>query len=54
MLKHNLNYFTEVSAKTGQGIREVVEYVSKTLYHEYKEKLYEVKDNESSSSRNRQ
>ncbi len=38
MIKHNLNYFTEVSAKTGKCIKELVEYIAKTLYHEYKEK----------------
>lgn len=37
--KHRLHYCTEVSAKTGQGIKELVEYVAKTLYHINKDNL---------------
>jgi len=33
MKKHKLDYFTEVSAKTGKGIKDLVEYISKALYH---------------------
>lgn len=39
MAKHRLHYWTEVSAKTGQGIKELVEYVSKSLYHINKDNL---------------
>lgn len=31
--KHRLHYHTEVSAKTGHGIKELVEYLAKSLYH---------------------
>jgi hypothetical protein len=49
MQRHNLNYFTEVSAKNGTGIEELVKYVSQRLYSEYKDKLYEFKDSETRS-----
>ena len=31
--KHRLHYHTEVSAKTGRGIKELVEHLAKNLYH---------------------
>ena len=49
MKKHNLNYFTEVSAKDGKGVKELVEYISKVLYHEYKMKLDNFKESETGS-----
>jgi GTPase SAR1 family protein len=49
MKKHNLNYFMEVSAKTGNGVKELVSYVSKVLYHEYRKKLDEFKEPETGS-----
>jgi translation initiation factor IF-2 len=42
--RHRLHYFTEVSAKTGQGIKEVVDHVAKTLYHINKENLSSFKE----------
>jgi len=42
--KHRLHYFTEVSAKTGQGIKEMVEHLAKSLYHINKEKLGSFKE----------
>lgn len=39
--KHNLHYFKEVSAKTGEGISDVVEYIVKSLYQRYEENLRE-------------
>lgn len=49
MQKHKLNYFTEVSAKSGHGVKELVEYISKVLYHEHKKKLDEFKVSETGS-----
>ena len=31
--KHRLHHHTEVSAKTGSGIKELVEHLTKSLYH---------------------
>ena len=31
--KHRLHHFMEVSARTGDGIEEMVQYITKTLYH---------------------
>lgn len=39
MRKHKLHYFTEVSAKTPEGIKELTEYISKCLYHQHKTRL---------------
>jgi len=50
MLKHNMHYFTEVSAKTGDGIDDLVEFISKALYHTNKDNLYEFKESETASS----
>lgn len=50
MQKHNLNYFTEVSAKTGNGIKQLVEYIGKILFHKNKECLYEYKETETTTS----
>lgn len=49
MQKHKLNYFTEVSAKSGTGVLDLVHYISKVLYHEYKMKLDEFKESETGS-----
>ena len=35
--RHKLNYFTEVSAKTGAGIQEMVEYIARNLYKVHKD-----------------
>lgn len=37
--KHRIHYFTEVSAKTGNGISALVEHIAKTLYHLNKDSL---------------
>ena len=37
--KHRLHYYTEVSAKTGHGVKELVEHVAKSLYHINKDSL---------------
>lgn len=47
--KHKLNYFTEVSAKTGKGIPELVDYISRLLFHEYKMKANDYRDVETGS-----
>ncbi len=31
--KHKIHHCTEVSAKTGKGIKELVEHIAKNLYH---------------------
>ena len=49
MQKHHLNYFTEVSAKTGRGIKELVEFIGKTLYHQNQECLNDYKESETGS-----
>lgn len=49
MQKHNLSYFTEVSAKTGTGIKQLVEYIGKVLYHKNKDCLYDYKESETGS-----
>lgn len=50
MKKHNLDYFTEVSAKTGEGITSLVKYIAKALYHGNRDHLYEFKESETASS----
>ena len=47
--KHNLTFFTEVSAKTGKGIQELVEFIAKCLFHDSKHKINDNKDAETSS-----
>ena len=37
--KHRIRYNTEVSAKTGRGVKELVEHIAKNLYHINKENL---------------
>jgi hypothetical protein len=32
MKKHELDYFIEVSAKVGTGIKDLVTYISKSLF----------------------
>lgn len=49
MQRHNLNYFIEVSAKTGDGIKELVQHIGKVLYHGNKDNLFEFKESETSS-----
>jgi hypothetical protein len=50
MAKHRLHYCTEVSAKTGDGIKELVEWVSKSLYHINKDKLSQFKEGNAQGS----
>ena len=42
--KHRLHYHTEVSAKTGQGIKELVEHLAKSLYHIHQGNLNNFKE----------
>ena len=44
--KHKLHYNTEVSAKTGHGIKELVERIAKTLYHINQDNLANFKGSE--------
>ena len=48
--KHRLHYQIEVSAKTGAGIKELVEMISKNLYHINKENLENFKEGGSGAS----
>lgn len=48
--KHNLDFFIEVSAKSGDGISTIVETISKALYHSNKDHLFEFKESETASS----
>ncbi len=48
--KHNLDFFLEVSAKTGDGISNLVATISKALYHCNKDHLFEFKESETASS----
>ena len=50
MKKYNLNYFTEVSAKNGNGIQDLIENIAKSLYHNHKEKLFDFRESETGSS----
>ena len=42
--KHRIHYNTEVSAKTGRGVKELVEHIAKNLYHINKDNLSNFKD----------
>jgi GTPase SAR1 family protein len=42
--KHRLHYHTEVSAKTGSGIKELVEHLAKSLYHIHQGNLSNFKE----------
>ena len=48
--KHGLTFFTEVSAKTGEGVEELLEFIAKKLYHLNKKKLTEFSDDSDASS----
>ncbi|CDW86177.1 rab gtpase 2c [Stylonychia lemnae] len=49
MKRHNIDHYVEVSAKTGYGIKPLVEYISKQLYHHNRDNLYEFKESETGS-----
>jgi len=49
MNKHKLDHFVEVSARTGYGIKELVEYIGKKLYHTNRDNLYDFKESETGS-----
>lgn len=49
MQRHNLSYYTEVSAKTGRGVKELVEYMSKALYHRNKDNLAQYMETDTSN-----
>lgn len=42
--KHRIHYSTEVSAKTGKGIKELVEHIARSLYHLNKDNLASFKE----------
>jgi len=42
--KHRIHFSTEVSAKTGKGIKELVEHIARSLYHLNKDNLSSFKD----------
>jgi hypothetical protein len=53
MQKYNLNYFTEISAKTGKGINEVVEYMAKVVFHHNKNTILGLGDDLKSSKKDK-
>jgi GTPase SAR1 family protein len=42
--KHRIHFCTEVSAKTGKGIKELVEHIARSLYHINKDNLGNFKE----------
>ncbi|TNV77594.1 hypothetical protein FGO68_gene15211 [Halteria grandinella] len=52
--KHRIHYHTEVSAKTGMGIRDMVEQIAKNLYHVHKENMGKAPDGNGTSAQGAQ
>lgn len=49
MQRHGLNHFTEVSARTGYGIKELVDFISKSIYHKNRDCLSEYRESDTAS-----